>query len=60
MRGWNWIAVGLLTPIPLLGVPAAEELQLTDTEYLASPTLDVLFFHNSYPEGKQGGVEFIH
>ena len=60
MRGWNWIAVGLLTPIPLFGVPAAEELQLTDTEYLASPTLDVLFFHNSYPEGKQGGVEFIH
>ncbi|GAB4239501.1 MAG: hypothetical protein Kow00109_14320 [Acidobacteriota bacterium] len=38
----------------------AQDLGLTETEYLASPALDVLFFHDFYPEGHQGGVEFIH
>jgi len=35
------------------------KLKLTDTEYLDSPCLSVLAFHNSYPVGKQGGIEII-
>ena len=29
-------------------------------EYLEAPGFNVLVFHNYYPVGKQGGIEFIH
>jgi len=33
---------------------------INDQEYLETSGFDVLIFHNSYPVGKQGGIEFIH
>ncbi|GAB4127149.1 MAG: hypothetical protein Kow001_22590 [Acidobacteriota bacterium] len=45
--------------LPLLE-PARAELKLNRQGYFSSPGLDVLFFHNTYPEGKQGGLELIH
>jgi endoglucanase len=33
---------------------------VTDQEYLETQGFNVLVFHNSYPEGDQGGIEFIH
>jgi len=32
---------------------------LNDQEYFEKPGLSVLVFHNTYPEGKQGGIEII-
>ena len=34
--------------------------QITSDEYLASQGFNVLVFHDYYPEGYQGGIEFIH
>jgi endoglucanase len=36
------------------------EWSVNDQEYLETPGFNVLVFHNSYPEGDQGGIEFIH
>lgn len=33
--------------------------EVNDLEYLEAPGLNVLVFHNSYPVGKQGGIEII-
>jgi endoglucanase len=33
--------------------------KLNDLEYFEAPGLSALVFHNSYPEGKQGGIEII-
>jgi hypothetical protein len=33
---------------------------VNDQEYLETQGFNVLVFHNSYPEGDQGGIEFIH
>ncbi len=33
---------------------------VTDSQYLDAPGVSILSFHNSYPQGKQGGVEIIH
>ncbi len=33
---------------------------VNEQEYLESPAVSVLAFHNSYPQGRQGGVEIIH
>ena len=33
--------------------------QINDLEYLEAPGLNILVFHNSYPVGKQGGIEII-
>jgi hypothetical protein len=33
---------------------------VNDLEYLETPGFNVLVFHNYYPVGKQGGIEFIH
>ncbi|MDZ7725584.1 MAG: hypothetical protein U5R06_22860 [candidate division KSB1 bacterium] len=35
-------------------------LKLNDKEYFDSPAFDVMVFSNQYPEGHQGGIEFIH
>ena len=32
---------------------------INDQEYLETQGLSVLAFHNFYPSGKQGGIEFI-
>ena len=32
---------------------------LNEQEYFSRPGVDVLVFHNIYPEGKQGGIELI-
>ena len=36
------------------------EWKVNDLEYLETPGFNVLVFHDYYPEGKQGGIEFIH
>lgn len=36
-----------------------QKLVVNDKEYLEKPGLTVLAFHNSYPSGKQGGIEII-
>jgi hypothetical protein len=33
---------------------------INDQEYLETQGFNVLVFHNYYPEGDQGGIEFIH
>ena len=33
--------------------------EINDLEYLETPGINVLVFHNSYPVGKQGGIEII-
>ncbi|MBS0001378.1 MAG: glycoside hydrolase family 9 protein [Cyclobacteriaceae bacterium] len=33
---------------------------VNEYEYLEAPGFNVLVFHNDYPVGKQGGIEFIH
>ncbi|MBD3288941.1 hypothetical protein GF337_09075, partial [candidate division KSB1 bacterium] len=35
------------------------QMAVTETEYLHSPQVSVLVYHNSYPVGKQGGIEII-
>ncbi|HLF32847.1 MAG TPA: glycoside hydrolase family 9 protein [Cyclobacteriaceae bacterium] len=34
--------------------------KISEDEYLETPGFNVLVFHNYYPEGNQGGIEFIH
>ena len=41
------------------GSGAAPLWTLTPEQYLDSPAVSVLVFHDTYPEGKQGGVEII-
>jgi hypothetical protein len=36
------------------------EWSVNDQEYLETNGFNVLVFHNYYPVGKQGGIEFIH
>jgi endoglucanase len=36
------------------------EWTINDQEYLETPGFNVLVFNDYYPEGKQGGIEFIH
>ena len=38
----------------------AIQWQINDLEYLETTGFNVLVFHNYYPVGKQGGIEFIH
>ncbi|MBN1764279.1 MAG: glycoside hydrolase family 9 protein [Sedimentisphaerales bacterium] len=38
---------------------AAEGLVINDQDYFEMPGLNVLVYHNTYPEGHQGGVEII-
>lgn len=38
----------------------SDRMTVNEKEYLAKPGLSVLAFHNSYPTGKQGGIEIIH
>lgn len=33
--------------------------QINDLEYLEAPGLSALMFHNTYPGGKQGGIEIV-
>jgi len=46
-----------------LAAPAAAEepagLRVNDQEYLEMPGLDVMVFHDTYPEGHQGGVTLV-
>ena len=34
--------------------------KVNEQEYLETPGFNVLIFHDYYPEGDQGGIEFIH
>jgi hypothetical protein len=38
----------------------SDKMTVNEKEYLAKPGLSILAFHNSYPMGKQGGIEIIH
>lgn len=49
-------AVGFITQCKKSG---GDYLQLHEKEYLTSSEWEVLAFHNDYPVGKQGGIEFI-
>ena len=33
--------------------------KINDLEYFEAPGLNILVFHNTYPVGKQGGIEII-
>jgi hypothetical protein len=50
---------------PRAGSPQGKTLEsepgwvLNDQEYFERPGLSVLVFHDTYPEGKQGGIEII-
>jgi endoglucanase len=48
-------------PAPAAPAPAAPETQLVvnEQEYFEMPGLDVMVFHDFYPEGHQGGVTII-
>ncbi len=37
-----------------------EIVKIIENEYFESPALTYLFYHNSYPQGHQGGFEIIH
>ncbi|MFC2125501.1 glycoside hydrolase family 9 protein [Bacteroidota bacterium] len=37
-----------------------EIVKVIDNEYFESPAISYLFYHNSYPQGHQGGFEIIH
>jgi endoglucanase len=54
----------LIVPVLLLiscsGNSGKNHWTITDQEYLETQGFNVLVFHNSYPEGDQGGIEFIH
>jgi hypothetical protein len=39
---------------------APKKWNINEYEYLETPGLSVLCFHNFYPVGKQGGIELIH
>ena len=47
-----WVGCGQKTGKP--------EWNVNEQEYLETPGFNVLVFHDYYPEGDQGGIEFIH
>jgi endoglucanase len=47
-----WVGCGQKTVKP--------EWNVNEQEYMETPGFNVLVFHDYYPEGDQGGVEFIH
>ena len=56
----------LLLFLGLLFINSCSEKRITEKwlinehEYLETPGLSILSFHNFYPVGKQGGIEIIH
>jgi endoglucanase len=40
--------------------PVKSAWTVNEQEYLETPGFNVLIFHDYYPEGEQGGIEFIH
>jgi hypothetical protein len=56
--------LSLILPVFLLiscsGDSGKRVWTITDQEYLETQGFNVLVFHNYYPEGDQGGIEFIH
>jgi len=53
----------LIAAIWLTGCTAKKghpDWNVNDQEYLETRGFNVLVFHNSYPVGDQGGIEFIH
>lgn len=54
----RWQTAG--RPVLPAGPKGTSIWTLTPEEYLDSPGVSVLVFHDYYPEGKQGGVEIIH
>lgn len=64
MKGLKRILLTYLI-IPVIFVSCSEnsverEWEIIEHEYLKTPGFDVLVFHNFYPVGMQGGIEFIH
>ena len=61
--GWAGLSVFLIAGIfaaPRQGHEATlPGWVLTEQEYFARPGVEVLVFHDIYPEGKQGGIELI-
>ncbi|HUU06713.1 MAG TPA: glycoside hydrolase, partial [Patescibacteria group bacterium] len=61
--GWAGLSVFLIAGIfaaPRQGHEATPPgWVLTEQEYFARPGVEVLVFHDIYPEGKQGGIELI-
>ena len=59
----NKLAFWLISVFILAGCgpkPTKTVWNITDQEYLETPGFNVLVFHDFYPEGDQGGIEFIH
>ena len=49
----------LIITICMISMVHADELVLNDQEYFEMPGLNVMVFHDFYPEGHQGGVSII-
>lgn len=50
---------GLLMFVLTVAPPAAQDLELNDQEYFDMPGLNVMVFHDYYPEGHQGGISIV-
>jgi endoglucanase len=50
---------GLILLIPLLTFAADKQLTINDLEYFDMPGLNVMVFHDYYPEGHQSGITII-
>jgi endoglucanase len=62
MKGFNFL-IFLLPAFALLGCKSTggkQEWDINEHEYLETPGFNVLVFNDYYPEGNQGGIEFIH
>jgi hypothetical protein len=51
---------GLLLAVNCSRESTEKSWVINDHEYLETPGLSILSFHNFYPVGKQGGIELIH
>jgi hypothetical protein len=61
MNGLKFLAASLF--LVLLSCSQTDEKRVwtvNEQEYLETQGFNVLVFHNYYPEGDQGGIEFIH
>lgn len=55
-----WVTMSLFLLFSCNQPGPGKKWVLNDQEYLETPGLSVLAFHNFYPSGKQGGIEIIH
>lgn len=62
MKGFKFISLpGVIALLLSCSVSTTKRVwTINDQEYLETQGFNVLVFHDYYPEGDQGGIEFIH